>query len=491
MRNRSLRWLTALSAGFATLAAAPPGVSIQSVHDTRTTVSPRFATYASNNSRTGYFDDSSLTPAKARLLSQRWHVSVDAVVSDQPTVYNGVIYWGDWNGDFHATTIHGKAKWSTQLGRSPKPAACPNPSTPIGIVSTPTIARIAGRTLVWVGGGAGELVALNAASGKIVWKRQLGAPPEHVLWSSPLLYDGSIYEGVASWNDCPPVNAPFYRMNAATGAIQATYEPAIPRGCNGIDIWSSPAVDPATNSIYVSTGAYSEEDGLAQCEPTESESIIQLDARRLALKSHWQVPEAQQGPDGDFGASAMLFSATIRGARRELVGAVNKNGVYYAFDRHHLAAGPVWTYQNPKTCTNPISTSAWAGNGAPIMVAGGTLEGTSCVGTLAALNPSTGRPKWRAFLQGPVLGAVSEARGVVAVGAGQYLDVLSSSDGARLFAYEEPQRPHPPVVQDYPPYLFFAPPTFASDTVVAANEDGSLRVFVPARRERIHVLGPR
>ncbi len=40
----------------------------------------------------------------------------------------------------------------------------------------------------------------------------------------------------------------------------------------------------------------------------------------------------------------MLFSATIGGVNRQLVGAVNKNGIYYVLDRNDLAAGPVWSY---------------------------------------------------------------------------------------------------------------------------------------------------
>jgi hypothetical protein len=39
----------------------------------------------------------------------------------------------------------------------------------------------------------------------VIWQTPLGAPPDDFLWSSPLVYNGSIYEWVASFPDCPLV----------------------------------------------------------------------------------------------------------------------------------------------------------------------------------------------------------------------------------------------------------------------------------------------
>jgi outer membrane protein assembly factor BamB len=190
----------------------------------------------------------------------------------------------------------------------------------------------------------------------------------------------------------------------------------------------------------------------------------------------------------------MLFRATIAGVSRQLVGAANKNGIYYAFDRTNLAAGPVWSYtaeaaslaqaagSSTDACVdvNTISSSAWAGPGSPVMVAGLAQKGRSCIGTLAALNASTGQVQWLTPLPGSIEGAVTEVPGVVAVGAGPTVDLVSSSTGQILFSYAEPpKRPPKGVVYGAPAGEFWAPPTIAGNTLYVANQNGSLRAFSP------------
>jgi polyvinyl alcohol dehydrogenase (cytochrome) len=448
------------------------------------------ATYHADNSRTGYSTNASITPADAPSLSQKWHVAVGAPISDQAIVDDGVIYWGDWTGHMHATDLSGGADWSTALGTASKPAGCPFKLATQGIVSSATVGTIDGQNLVWVGGGAGQLVALNASTGRVVWSTPLGAAPEYVTWTSPALFDGSIYEGVASFNDCPVVNGSFDRVDAATGAIQAISHLAQTANCIGPGIWSSPAIDPSNNSVYVSTSNANLRSNLsATCQSPDQEAVLQLDATTLAVKSVWAVPVSQQAADSDFGASPMIFNAPINGASTPLVGLENKNGIYYALNRDDLAAGPVWSYVaensaalNSSTCedVNTISSSAWAGPGAPVMVAGIARSGSSCIGTLAALNPSTGQPEWTVPLHGPVLGAVTEVPGLVVVGAGSEVEVVSSSNGATLFTYAEaPEVKHGKALYGAPVDWFWGPPTIVGNALYAANQDGTFRAFSP------------
>lgn len=313
----------------------------------------------------------------------------------------------------HATSTSGTPLWSTPLGTSPKPKACPYNLATQGIVSSATVGSINGRNLVWVGGGAGQLVALNASTGAVRWSTKLGSSPEYVTWSSPLLYKGSIYEGLASFNDCPVVNGSLFRVNAATGRVQAISHLSETANCLGPGIWSSAAVDPSENAIYVTTSnTTSRSNPTATCQLPDQEAILKLNGTTLADESLWRLSPSQQVGDSDFGASPMLFSATIGGVVRQLVGAVNKNGVYYALDRDDLAAGPVWSYAaedsatlSSKACgnVNTISSSAWAGSGSPVIVAGLAVRGSTCVGTLTALDPTTGLPQWQVPLQGAVL----------------------------------------------------------------------------------------
>ena len=407
------------------------------------------ATYQADNARTGYSPDSGITTANAASLTQQWSKKVTAAISAQAIVNDGVVYWGDWNGIEHATTTGGKSLWSTSVGVAPRPSACPFKQLgTIGVVSSATVGEINGKKALWVGGGNGSMYALDASTGAVIWQTPLGSPPLHVLWSSPAFFDGSIYEGVASWNDCPDINGSLVRLDAATGSVQATFTPSLPSTCVGVGIWSSVAVDPSTNAIYVGTGpTYLRSDQSKACLSPDEQGVVRLNPNTLALESRWQLPPDQAGFDLDFGATPMLFTATIGGVNRELVGAENKNGFYYVFDRSNLAAGPVWTYQaeddaavNSSACEdrNTISTSAWAGPGSPVIVAGIAVSGSSCIGTVAALDAATGIPIWRVPVGGVVQGAVTEAPGLIAVGAGSHLQLLSSSTGATVFTYNEP-----------------------------------------------------
>jgi outer membrane protein assembly factor BamB len=441
-------------------------------------------TYHGNVSRTGYTNDTLINAQNAAELHQTWHASASAPISAQPIVDDGVVYWGDWKGFMHATTLSGKALWSTSLGITPKPPGCPFNLAAQGILSTPTIGMIGGRRVLWVGGGHAQMVALNASSGKIVWQTPLGTEPGSSIWSSPAYYDGSIYAGLASFQGCPQEFGRIVRLNAATGAPQAAlnFQSIVPAKCHGPGMWSSPAIDPAEGAVFIGTSN-------DICHSQYQDAIAKLNASTLDITSIWQVPPSQHPPDSDFGASPMLFSADIGGVNRQLVGAVNKNGVYYALDRGNLAAGPVWTYTAAKAtalasqaCGNidAISSSTWAGPASPVMVAGLAERGSKCIGTVAALNPSNGQTEWQTPLPGSVEGALTEVPGIVAVGAGPTVELLSSSTGRVLFSFRESTKPPPKgVIFGAPAGEFWAPPTIAGNTLYMANEDGSFRAWSP------------
>ena len=439
-------------------------------------------TYHGNLSRTGYTTNTSVNTQNAAQLHLSWRASASASTSAQPIVSNGVVFWSDWNGFIHATTTSGKALWSTSLGTTPKPPGCIYNLARQGILSTPTVGTIGGRRVLWVGGGRGQMVALDASSGKILWQTDLRTKPGNSIWSSPAYYNGSIYVGVASFQGCPPVFGSVVRLNAATGAIQAAlnFSSLVPAKCRELGAWSSPAVDPVEKAIFIGTSN-------DFCNSRLQDAILRLNPSTLRVTSLWQVPASQHPADSDFGATPMLFSATIGTTTQQLVGAVNKNGVYYVLDRDDLAAGPVWSYAaaTSKTiasqaCGNvdAISSSAWGGTGSPVMVAGLTTSGSSCIGTLAALNPSTGQPEWQIPLPGSVEGAVTEVPGIVAVGTGPTVELVSSSSGQVLFSYTESSKPPPKgVIFGAPTGEFWAPPTIVGSSLYVANQDGTLKAF--------------
>ncbi len=447
-----------------------------------TDVSP-LAGYLNNPARTNYWPNSSVTAGNASSLAVRWTIAARGTISAQAVVANGMIYWGDWSGEEHETTSSGRTVWSTFVGTSPKPAGCPYPLGNLGVTSTPVVGKVDGRPRLWVGGGGGTLYSLNATTGAVVWKTNLGAPPLNVLWSSPLLYDGSIYEGVASWNDCPKVvYGKIFRLSATTGAVQSVFSPQ-PAGCVGGGIWSSPTVDTAAGALYVTNGN-------DDCKSPVQDSIFRLDAKTMAVEAHWQPPASALAvvTDADFGATPTLFEANVRHRLVPMVGAESKDGRYYAFERNNISAGPVWDFvaeSNASIYTpacedlNTISSSAWLGVGSALLVAGIQASGSQCVGTLSALDPASGHVLWQTSLAGPVFGAVTAAKGIVAVGAGSTLEVLSSATGKVLFSYPEPHV-RPDTGNGYnQPYWFWAPPTLSPSGLFIGNQDGTLIAMAP------------
>ena len=95
-----------------------------------------------------------------------------------------------------------------------------------------------------------------------------------------------------------------------------------------------------------------------------SDALVALRTTDLSLVSDWQVPASEQVFDGDFGTTPTFFKATIGGIVHKMIGLMNKNGIYYAFDRTTINAGPIWQDQLAAPTTNGennVSSSSWDG----------------------------------------------------------------------------------------------------------------------------------
>lgn len=405
-------------------------------------------TYVADTARSGFNSfETQITPATAPTLQLKWTVQASGGIFTQPVAADGLVFWGSDDGNEHATTPSGSTVWTTFLGRTTVPV-CSAPVVPAaparGIVSTGTVATVSlggvATSVLFVGGGDAQFYALNARTGAIIWHTRLGPSPNNFIYGSPALYNGSIYVGLASFGDCPLTQGKFFKLDAITGAIQATFN-VVPNGCIGGDVWGSPSVDQATSMIYIATG------NPASCATAELEApaLLELRASDLSLVGSWRVPASSQVSDSDFGSAPTLFTATSGSTVRRLVGIANKNGVYYAFARDNLGAGPIWSRQIAVGSSDPpsggsIAPSAW--DGATLYAAGGpaTINGVSCQGTVWALAPGTGAVLWnRCFNDGSaggaVIGAVTSVPGLVVVGMGRYIVVLSAAAGHTLFAY--------------------------------------------------------
>jgi outer membrane protein assembly factor BamB len=402
---------------------------------------PGLATYLEGNDRTGYASgESGFTPTSVTNMHLAWQTSDTAPnhgVFTQPIVSNGLVYWGSNDGNERATDTSGNLVWQTSLGRT-SPPACSDPPD-FGISSTPTITTdvpVGGATSVlYVGGGNSKLYALNAATGAVLWSYDVGGNPDTFIWDSPLVYGNSVYIGVSSFGDCPLTQGQVLQLNRVTGALQNTFN-VVPNGCTGGGVWSSPTLDAAAGTIYFTTGTPSPD-----CPSTPGgPSMYELRTSDLSLVGSWTIPLAQQTFDVDFGATPTLFNGVIGGQSVPLVGAIDKNGIFYAFKRDALPSGPVWQTRiatggaNPTTGNGPIAPAAF--DGTTLYVGADNTSG--CSGTVNALNPSTGAFIWKhCFTDGGfVEGAVTvTSGGVVAVGEGNNIALVSAASGASLFTF--------------------------------------------------------
>ena len=394
-------------------------------------------TYRGDLGRSGYYpSETGLTVTNVASLKRDWTAGGGVDSFAQPIVANNMIFWSDWRGEEHGAALNGHDVWTTNIGTTTPPASDNCSPATAGPTSTPTVAWLGGIRVLYVGGGDGVFYALNARTGAIIWQTRLGTSPDNFLWDSPALYKGTIYMGVASFGDCPLVQGQLVAMDATTGAITHTAD-MVPSGCIGGGIWSSPAVDAKAGTIWVTTGTpHSCGAGV-----TLAPAVVKLRASDLAVLGYWTVPVSSQGAgDPDFGTTPTLFTATIDGHVRSLVGAANKDAIFYAWDRANPGAGPVWQSTLATASGDPavgsIVSASW--DGTQLYVGGGNtvINGRTCPASLDALNPATGAFVWRSCQASPMFAGITVVPGVVVEGtlAGTVL-FLNAGNGTTLRSY--------------------------------------------------------
>lgn len=377
-------------------------------------------------------NDSRIGPSNVSRLHRAWNFSTMGSVVAEPAVVGDRVYVGSWDGYEYALNASTGARiWATDLGTVTNPR-CYNLTQ--GVTSSASVVN----GTVYVGGGSGWWYALNASNGSVDWKIFLGNTTQYYNWASPLILRGYAYIGISSACDNPLIRGALEMVSLSTHKVVHTLW-TVPSGKRGASIWGSPTFDPSSNSVFVTTGnAYNESSPL-------SEAVLSVNATTLALQGHWKVPLNSTGhKDSDFGVTPTLFEAPAgpNGTpARPLVGAANKNGVFYALNRSNLGAGPLWAFRIAKVgacpeCGDGSIVSA-VFNGSALFVAGGnTVVGTTkYLGSVAALDPATGAVIWQRGLDGIVIPALSYVNGLVFAGAGYREDVLDASNGSVLYSY--------------------------------------------------------
>ena len=134
------------------------------------------------------------------------------------------------------------------------------------------------------------MYALNALTGAVIWKTNLGTP-DSARRRSTCGPHRSCSTGASTRGSRRSVTARSSRARwcrwTRRPAPSSTSPNMVPDGCIGGGIWTSPTVDPSDGSIYVTTGTPN------PCHTPGTNlapSIVKLRASDLAILSSWTVP---------------------------------------------------------------------------------------------------------------------------------------------------------------------------------------------------------
>lgn len=435
--RRSLHVAVRRTAAAAVAAGCAVGLAVGSVVGSGPAVAVGagdWPAYLGGPAHTSASTDAAITPANAPGLTQKWHFIIPYVSS--PVVADGSVFIGSFAGYFYKiNAITGIRQKKIFLGFQPA-LTCPK----FGFATTATVARdpSTGQDTVYVAAPDGYLYALNAKTLAQVWRAPIAIPSttvsDYFSWSSPTVSHGKIYVGIASNCDTPLVRGGIAAFNQATGKRTATFY-TVPAGHVGGSVWSTVAVDGSGN-VYATTG-----NGPAGAQRYQTIAMLKL-SPALKLLASFAVPAAEVTGDGDFGGSPTLFTAVINGTSTPMVGACNKNGIYYALRQSDMTK--VWETRigakgSEKVLAQCQSAAAFHGTSLYMTGPGVTIGGTAYRGSVARIDPATGAITWQTGLPNGVLTSPSvNGAGVIAFGTYDNSGVpnatylFDASDGALL-----------------------------------------------------------
>jgi polyvinyl alcohol dehydrogenase (cytochrome) len=340
-------------------------------------------------------------------------------------------------------------------------------------------------------GPGARVIAVNRLTGALIWSTLVESFPAAFITGSPVIHNGVVYVGVTSNEEkiaattgypCCAFSGSIVALNLASGAILwQTY--LAPSGYSGAGVWgSTPIIDAARNSIYVGTGNnYSVPPAVTTCYANNQnnplcaasndyfDSVVAIGLTKGKIKwatrtlnyDSWNVScyagpgvgncPSPDGPDYDFGSGPNMLGPN-------LLGIGQKSGKYWALDPDNgsvvwqTQVGPpgiIWgTAFDGTSIYVPIANSQSIGYA--LQPGGALVNG----GSWAALNPINGQIIWQTATPGAcspavsgyeqgcrALGPASVANGVVFVGS---MDVnpqnptmfaLSAVTGEVLWSY--------------------------------------------------------
>lgn len=279
-----------------------------------------------------------LTADQTPRLKLKWAFAFPGVgkANAQPTVVGGRIFAGSDSGRVYALdAATGCILWTFKAEGAVRSAI--------------SIGPVGDKWAAYFGDQRARAYAVDAATGTLLWKVKVDEHPAAMITGAPALYEGRLYVPDSSYEEvtggggkyeCCKFRGGVSALDAATGkVIWKTYtiaeEPHPVRknkqgiqlwGPSGAGVWSSPTIDAKKHAVYVTTG-----DAYSDPAPRTSDAFLALDmdtgkllwSRQLTENDAFNMgcasandncPEAK-GPDHDFGCSRTCWNCPTESAR--------------------------------------------------------------------------------------------------------------------------------------------------------------------------------
>lgn len=370
------------------------------------------------NSRFAAAQVARMTAEEVPRLKLKWAFGFPGASSGgtQPVLFAGRLYVGDAEGDLFALDAEtGCIRWTIEVEA--------------GIRSAVTIGQNGGRLAAYFGDQSANVYAVDAESGKLLWKVKVDDYSRAAITGAPQLWNDRLYVPVSSREEsqvgdpkypCCAFRGSVLALDAATGKqIWKTYtiaENAKPTqknsagmqivGPSGAAVWNAPTLGLKRNTLYVGTG-----NNYSPPATSFSDSIVAMDMTTGKIK--WVRQETEQdvwnascrrpdrepavcpdadAPDFDFGSSPVL--AELPGGRQILV-AGNKSGVIWALDPDHQGK-TIWEQQVGKGSSGGGVLWGIAIDNERVYVPNGFFDpkNRDASGGMAAIGLSDGHPIW-------------------------------------------------------------------------------------------------
>jgi polyvinyl alcohol dehydrogenase (cytochrome) len=344
-------------------------------------------------------------------LKVKWSFSYPGTKNAQATVFGGRVFVASMAGKIYSLD----AKTGCVFWRTDQRA---------GVRATMTVGPLASAPshyALYLGDDRMFVRALDAMSGKELWATRIGDHVSGRISGAPTLYNGVVYAALASGEEnlmttsnykCCTFRGAVAAVDAKTGKIlwrrEVIAPPLKPTGLNrfgqqmygpaGAGIWSAPTIDIKRGQVLVGTG-----NSYTEVEEPASDAIVALDIKTGAIRWTSQVlahdnatggchqgASCPPAPDFDFGSSPHVI--TVGG--KDLIVTGNKSAIAYGMDPTdgHI----VW--QTPKLGSGGALGGFEFGTATDGKVVYGGLAdggGPTAKPSLLALNPANGAVLWR------------------------------------------------------------------------------------------------